>query len=117
MIHRLQALLLEAQDLESDAEAKDVAVGLIRISLQHACISLAEWVVHKRLTSDKNVEQRHPLPLDVLRAPSDGSMVAALGELLVAAENEGWAGVSRPFWRTLTRDRPAYRFVTGKTVN
>ena len=115
MINRIKNLLKEAQILSSQAEARQAAIALMRITLQDACISLAEWLIKIRATSRSNTLPLIALNLNQLREPSDGTLVNVLAELLVAAEHYGWNGVSRPFWQPISSSRPCIRL--SKTSN
>lgn len=116
MIRRVKKLLQEARSLRSSAEARQATIALVRITLQHACISLAEWSIQARRISAANSVNLVPLPLGKLRNPSDGTLVSVLAELLVAAENDGWNGVSRPFWQVVDSSRPCVRLSRSGTA-
>ena len=104
MKQRIAELVAEAsRDLQTGTRA--VAISLMRILLQHACYSLAEWIVVTRAGAD-NVQSHLKLELQRLRQPSDGTLVQVLGELLIAAENGGWTGVSRPMFHRSCDGRP-----------
>lgn len=85
-------------------------VALIRIMLQHSCILLAERIVAQRRLTTKKLEWQS-LPIPSLRAPADGTLLAALCEMLVIAENEGAAGVSAPMLRPTTTERICWRLL------
>src|SRR5690606_15766732 len=85
MKHKLLEHLSEAKKRTSPEEKTQVAMGLMRIALQHACISVAEELIHLRKTKNANTLLQ-PLPLGELREPSDGELVAVLDQLLMLAE-------------------------------
>lgn len=100
MIARLQAFLEEARQLRSESEASEAAIALVRIILQHASLALVELLLHGRSNSASTGRTVSELPLLSLRSPSDGTLVQALAELIVAADNEGWTGLARStFWK------------------
>lgn len=109
MQDRIKELLSQARSLPTDAEARLAAIALTRIILQHACIALAEWCVVARRDTPLAIAAQAPLPLENLRVPADGGLVSTLAELLVAAENSGWHGISRGFWTPLPKTRPCVR--------
>jgi tetratricopeptide (TPR) repeat protein len=115
MIQKVKLLLVEARKLRSDLEARSAAIALTRIILQHACITLAEWCVVRRRSHPQGADQP-PLPLEELRCPADGTLVSSLAELLVAAENDGWNGISRLWWAQLPTGRPCSRLSGGGAV-
>ncbi len=94
---------------EAPTSARVHAVSLMRLLLQHACFSLAEWIIEAVAGADK-VQAHLKLDLTRLTEPADGVLVAVLGELLIAAENQGWPGVSTSFYRKLCGDRPCASF-------
>ena len=116
MKNKIQTLLSQTLLLTSDIEKRKVTFALLRIILQHACITLVEELIRIRKSTPDIAFQRNPLPLDSLRAPSDGTLVAILGELMVLAENEGWSGISRGFWQENTSGRPCSRLIRSSQL-
>lgn len=118
MIPKLKSLLVEARQLTSESEASEAAIALCRIILQHACISLAELLIRSRATSATPSNAAGELPLSELRSPADGTLVQALAELIVAAENAGWTGLGRStFWKTIDPKLPCSRLAASKPPN
>ncbi|MFO0603083.1 MAG: tetratricopeptide repeat protein [Polyangiales bacterium] len=88
-----------------------VAIGLLRITLQHLCIALAEWLIqHGMIDNQPKVIQVFP----ELREPSDGTLVDSLANLLIGAENSSWSNVSSPFWDSVEISRAAHRIAKSK---
>jgi hypothetical protein len=118
MISKLKSLLAEARQLKSESEASEAAIALTRIILQHACITLAEVLIRSRTTSAAPNNAVGNLPLTELRSPADGTLVQALAELIVAAENAGWNGLGRStFWKTVDPNLPCSRLASSKPPN
>jgi hypothetical protein len=115
MIERLQELLLEAGELQSEALKRQVCIALSRIILQHACLSLVEWISIKQVYSNKLTISVGDI--EKLKKPADGTLAEVLGVLLVSAQNEGWPGVCRPFWKKIETNRPACRLTKDKNPN
>lgn len=116
MKRRIKEQLNKAKKLTSPVEVNEVAMALMRIVLQHACISIAEELIQIRRIS-LDTTPRTPLPLAELREPSDGDLAATLGQLLILAENEGWSGIGRGFWEQKVEDRPCSRLSLGKKTS
>ncbi len=88
----LTRAVTEVRKLERDAQLRS-AMGLARISLQYCAFSVMEWVI------EYGGEAARSLPLEDLRAPTDGTLVDLLTSGLVCAENAGWAGVIGRFFK------------------
>lgn len=115
---RLANLQVDAA-LSSDVERRMAYIAIFRITLQHACISIAENISVRRERRREVVSSPSPLPVGNLRSPSDGTLVSSLFELLVIAENEGMTGVSKPIFKPRSEDRPCWRLLDSnepKTV-
>ena len=110
MKSRLIALHAEAKTLQSGPERRAATTALFRILLQHVCITLFELIIEKRRCSAR-AQDAAPLPVSSLRVPADGTLVAAILEMLVIAENESLSGCSRPIWRERNDDRPCWRLL------
>lgn len=74
-------------------------LGLIRIALQHACVSLGEWIVGALHDDPRRLSAYTSVDLSEFRSPADGSLVSLLSQLLVATENIGWKQVGRHYWQ------------------
>lgn len=111
---RINELIAVAQDLDSPMEKRAISIALMRIVLQHACVSLAEWIIEygptNRVSKDVDISKF----LERLLSPSDGTFVEIIGELLVAAENCGW-NISKPYWKPFADNRPCWRVLKKNT--
>lgn len=62
MLQRLRTLIQEAENLPHDTQVRQASIALIRITLQHVCISVAEWLIHNRnvstVTPQNSVDKR-----------------------------------------------------------
>jgi len=103
-------------ELLPDASAVRAATnGMIRIALQHVCVSLSEFLVvlyneeSRRFTCPPNID------LEKLFMPSDGTLVELLGATFVAVENAGWRDVTKPFWEPLTIPDELSVFTEGRS--
>ena len=110
---RILELVDEASGLASRGDKHLAALGLLRIALQHLSIGLAEWVVAH---GDLAVLPATRSTLIQLRCPSDGTLVDAIVDLMVAAENSNWKGVSLPWWTKMQSDRESLR-LGGSTLH
>jgi len=111
MVNKIKELLVQIRALHSDAEVRQSAIALVRMILQYACIAIAEWLIEERQVTRADNTNLSPLPLNKLRKPPDGKLIECLAELLVAAENEGWNGVSSSFWQPIPSSRPCVKIV------
>ncbi|MDZ7858808.1 ATP-binding protein [Sphaerotilus sp.] len=110
MKQRLKALCGEAHAIKSAVERRMAYVAIVRLLLQHSAILLAERIAAQRMKSASQMLSAN-LPISSLREPADGTLLAALCEMLVIAENEGSAGISNPILRTTVSDRPCWRLL------
>lgn len=113
MIERILELRTKAAEGPSEGQAQ-AAVGLIRIILQHSAVALAEWVIDRFHRTHQAAE--HEIDLAELRAPSDGTLVEVLLNLVVIAENLGWTGLAQMIWSPVSADRPAHQFSTAQNA-
>ncbi len=116
MRDRLLVLLGEANQSTSPVERRMAYVALIRIMLQHGCIFLAEWIVARRRLSVSKTEWQN-LPTASLRAPADGTLLTALCEMLIIAENEGASGLSSPMLRPTPKNRACWRLLNENVLH
>ncbi len=114
MQNRIAELLVESAASTSPTERHIFHVAILRLLLQHACVCLAELLTFRRMSLAAATE-RAPLPISSLREPSDGTLVATLGELLVAAENDGIGGISKRVLRGTDEDRACWRLIANDT--
>lgn len=111
MVSKIRKDLNDISKLDSPIEVRNILIALFRIVLQHANISITEWVIEKRKISSEKSVASIGLPIDDLRTPSDGTLQRTLSELMVIAENEGWHQVSRAYWTSVSSSRPCTRLL------
>lgn len=80
-------------------------LGLYRIAMQHACVSLAEWLVNEGTKNSHKVLSQSDLEFSDFATAADGSFINILSELLLMAENIGWTSIGRKYWELV--DTPA----------
>jgi tetratricopeptide (TPR) repeat protein len=117
MITILRQMVVRAKSLNDAPMARQIAIALMRITLQHACVGLAEWLVTQRDIAP-NAENLSVFPdLEPLRAPADGTLLAKLAELLVYAENAGWTGLGKCLWQPIPATAPCTRLSRSANPN
>lgn len=114
MKNRISALLNEATQSNSTIERHMFHIAILRILLQHACVTLAELLAFRRMNSPNLGPELRQLPISNLREPSDGTLATTLSELLVIAENEGFSGISRRVLRGSDDDRSCWRLIPSE---
>lgn len=114
MKHRINSLIEEAES-QQPSIVRQVSIALVRIMLQHSCLSLLEYLHYTRNRA-KGQSFVSPLQASRLRQPSDGTMVEVLSEYLLAAENEGWDGISNTILRNRVEARPASKIANAKRL-
>ena len=116
MYEILKRRISQLSGLSSDAAKSNAAIALYRIIMQHAMIALFEWCVMRI----ERYAARPPgieLPISEIRKPTDGGMITALAELLVAAENLGWKGISSRWWGRISSTSPSVRLILDAPRN
>lgn len=111
MKNRLLKLLEDSQALVSDAERRNAHIAMLRMLLQHSCLTLAEIILEKRRRSKRQDIGYKRLPIDSLYAPSDGTLFSALLEMLVTAANENLSNYTKSVWLDSTDDRHCWRLL------
>ncbi|WP_167336074.1 ATP-binding protein, partial [Paraburkholderia bannensis] len=101
---RLITLLDDAHSLASGPERRAAHTAVFRILVQHVCLVLAELILEMRRRTPTR-QNESPLPVESLRMPADGTLVSAILDLLVIAENEHLPGYSRAIWKDSSENR------------
>ena len=107
---RLASLQAAAATLAPGPEQRAAHTALFRLILQHVCLVLAEVLLEKR----RRTAIRHdevPLPIASLRQPADGTLVAAILDMLVIAENEHLHGYGKSIWKDSLEARACWRLL------
>lgn len=110
MKSRLTKLIADAAGVQDGPERHAANMSVLRILLQHVSIVLAEEVIDER-RGQPAMNSRRPLPTATLRAPADGTMVAAILDMLVIAENEYAPGHAARIWKQFDSERPCWRLL------
>ena len=87
-----------AGQLKDQTHVRMAILGLFRIALQHACVSLGEWIGSALRADPSKLASYTSIDLREFSAPADGGLVKLLSQLLVSAENIGWRHVGRVYW-------------------
>lgn len=111
MKDRLLALLEESRGLASDAERRNAHIAILRMLLQHSCLTLVEVILEKRRRSKRQDIGHQRLPLDSLYSPADGTLFSALLEMLVIAANENLSNYNRALWLDCSNERACWRLL------
>lgn len=98
MYKLLEARVKAAEKLADPAHVRVAILGIFRIAMQHACVSLAEWIVSALREDQSRISSYTSVEIGHFTQPADGSLVSLLTQLLVAAENVGWKSVARQYW-------------------
>ena len=106
----------EISALTDVAAVRAATNGLIRIAIQHACVSLSEFLVVLYAEESQRFDRPPSIDLEKLFMPSDGTLVEMLGSLFVAVENAGWRDVSKAFWETIAIPSDLADFMEGGTT-
>lgn len=114
MLKLLESRVKGAEQLKDPAHVRMAVLGIFRITMQHACISLGEWIVDALRADSSRLSSYTSVDVTLFAQPADGTLVSLLSQLLVAAENIGWKSVGRQFWAQ--EDLPEeLRLLTGTT--
>ncbi|PXW99175.1 hypothetical protein C7444_1013 [Sphaerotilus hippei] len=98
MLRLLDARIKDAEKLKDPAHVRSATLGLYRIIMQHACVTLGEWLSSHLREHPDQLARYSPVDVSAFTAPSDGALIDLLSQLLVAAENLDWRSAGRPFW-------------------
>lgn len=107
---RLVTLLSDANKLTSGPERRIAHIALFRIIIQHVCLILAEVILEKRRTATARARES-ALPFEGLKAPSDGTLVSAILDMLVVAGNENLPGYARSIWIELPNEGACWKLL------
>lgn len=94
----IEARIKGAEQLKDESHVRSAVLGIFRIVMQHACVSLGEWIAETLREQPNKLSSCTNIDLAEFYAPSDGALVDLLSQLLVAAENVGWRSVGRQYW-------------------
>ncbi|WP_413502096.1 ATP-binding protein [Serratia proteamaculans] len=114
IIHQRIASIEKLQD---PSHVRPAILGLSRIILQHACISLGEWIANllkenpNKLTRCPNFEPNEFI------SPADGSLINLLSQLFVVAENLGWKSAGKNYWLQITLEKEVKEIVGTTKAN
>jgi len=103
MKNRLSELLIQANQKESKQEKRSACIALFRIATQHIALLLAEAICSKRQNSlrDDNLKE---LPIEILKAPSDGTIISVILDLAIIATDENVINVAQVFWKEYPKE-------------
>jgi len=87
--------------LENASDCRLAVLGLYRIAMQHACISLTEWLINEENLRSERVFSQSDIEFSDFSSATDGSFISMLSQLLLMAENLGWASVGRKYWEPI----------------
>lgn len=113
----LESRVRAAEQLKSPENVRAAALGLMRITLQHACVVLGEWIANSLRADPSKLQNFTGVDLKDFVAPADGELVGLLSELLVAAENLGWKSAGRQYWEPAALTDPLKRLVGKSKAN
>ncbi len=94
----LESRIKAAEQLKEPAHVRMAVLGIFRITMQHACVSLGEWIVGTLREHPSRLSGYTSVDVAAFAQPADGSLVSLLSQLLVAAENVGWRSVGKTYW-------------------
>lgn len=113
----LEARARGAEQLKSPENVRAAVLGVMRITLQHACVVLGEWIANTLRADPSKLQKFTGVDLTDFVAPSDGELIGLLSELLVAVENIGWKSAGRQYWETIPLSEPLKRLVGKSKAN
>jgi len=94
----LTSRIKAAEQLKDPAHIRIAVLGIFRITMQHACVSIGEWIVRALHDRPSQLSGYTSVDIAMYSQPADGALVKLLSQLLVAAENIGWRSVGRQYW-------------------
>jgi archaellum biogenesis ATPase FlaH len=95
----LASRIRAAEQLKDPAHVRIATLGIFRITMQHGCVTLGEWIVRTLRKSPSLVSSYTSVDVATFSQPADGALVSLLSQLLVAAENIGWRSAGKQFWQ------------------
>lgn len=103
--------------LKDESHVRAAVLGLFRITLQHACVSLGEWIVDALREDPEKRSKCTDINLTDFSSPADGTLINLLSQLLVAAENLGWRSVGRNYWEQIVLSEDLKRLTRVSKAN
>ncbi|MFU8291115.1 hypothetical protein [Pseudomonas aeruginosa] len=117
-MHKLmEARIKGAEQLKDPAHVRIAILGIFRIAMQHACVTLGEWVVRALKEDSSRLSLLTPVDLASFKHPADGTLISLLSQLVVAAENIGWKSVGRLYWEKAELSEELRPFVGAARAN
>lgn len=86
-----------AEPLKNPEKVRAAVLGIMRITLQHACVVQGKWIANILRADPSKLQSFTGVDLKDFVAPSDGELIGLLSELLVAAENLRWKSAGRHY--------------------
>jgi tetratricopeptide (TPR) repeat protein len=113
----MEARIKGAEQLKDPAHVRIAVLGIFRIAMQHACVTLGEWVARSLREDSSRLSLLTPVDLGSFKHPADGTLVSLLSQLVVAAENIGWKSVGRLYWEKTELSEELRPFVGAARAN
>jgi tetratricopeptide (TPR) repeat protein len=113
----MEARVKAAEQLKDPIHVRNAVIAIFRISMQHACVGLGEWVARSIGEDVTRLPRLTPIDLRSFNQPSDGTLVTLLSQLLVAAENIGWKSAGRSYWEKIEVADVLQPFVGASRTN
>lgn len=113
----LESRARSAEQLKTPENVRAAVLGIMRITLQHACVVLGEWIANILRADPSKLQNFTGVDLKDFVAPADGELIGLLSELLVATENLGWKSAGRYYWETASLSEPLKRLVGSSKAN
>lgn len=113
----LDARIRGAEQLKNEENVRAAVLGIMRITLQHSCVVLGEWIANTLREDPAKLQCFTGVDLKDFVAPADGELVSLLSELLVAVENMGWKSAGRLYWETAPLPEALKRLVGKSKAN
>lgn len=113
----LEARVKAAEQLKDPAHVRVAALGLFRITMQHACVSLGEWIVSTLREHPTRISSYTSVDIGTFTQPADGTLVSLLSQLLIAAENLGWRSAGRAYWEQKDLSPPLRTLTSSARAN
>jgi len=98
MLKLLESRVKAAEKLKDPTHIRMATLGIFRITMQHACVCLGEWIVNSLRKDPSRISAYTSVDVASFSKPADGTLIKLLSQLLVAAENIGWRSVGKKYW-------------------
>lgn len=95
MYKLLESRIKQLEKLKDPSHTRIASLALFRIIMQHACVTLGEWIVFVLRKDNSKMSSYTAIDIKIFLQPADGSLVSLLTQLLVSAENLGWRSVGK----------------------